>query len=129
LLSNSTSLTKHLHNYVIKLFDGCFNSPKPKFSLFEKIKVISRTMFSKKQIPIDKRLEVQIYQGPKHTKKNDDFIFCLFWYAQQQNLYNLYKPVFLFSFFPCCCFGFISKVATTNNRQFIYDLSMLMRGS
>jgi hypothetical protein len=26
---------------------------------------------------------------PKHTKKNDDFIFCLFWYAKQQNPYNL----------------------------------------
>jgi hypothetical protein len=26
---------------------------------------------------------------PLHNKKNDDFIFCLFWYAQQQNPYNL----------------------------------------
>jgi hypothetical protein len=38
------------------------------------------------------------------------------------------KPVFLFWFFPCCCFGFISKAATTKNRQFIYDLSMLCLG-
>jgi hypothetical protein len=28
-------------------------------------------------------------QGPSITKKNDDFMFCLFWYAQQQNPYNL----------------------------------------
>jgi hypothetical protein len=31
-------------------------------------------------------------------------------------------------FFPCCYFGFISKAATTKNRQFIYDLSMLTFG-
>jgi hypothetical protein len=30
------------------------------------------------------------------------------------------KPVFSFWFFPCCCFGFICKAATTKNRQFIY---------
>jgi hypothetical protein len=35
------------------------------------------------------------------------------------------KPVFLFWFFPCFCFAFISKVATTKNRHFIYDQSML----
>jgi hypothetical protein len=30
------------------------------------------------------------YQArPKHTKKSDDYIFCLFWYEQQQNPYNL----------------------------------------
>jgi hypothetical protein len=28
-------------------------------------------------------------QGPSITKKTDDIIFCLFWYAQQQNPYNL----------------------------------------
>jgi hypothetical protein len=38
------------------------------------------------------------------------------------------KPVFLFKFFPCCCFGLISKAATTKPRQFIYDLSMLCLG-
>jgi hypothetical protein len=34
---------------------------------------------------------------PKHTKKNDDFIFCFFWYAQQQSPYNCSKN-------PCFCF-------------------------
>jgi hypothetical protein len=38
------------------------------------------------------------------------------------------KPVFLFCFFPCCCFALISKAATTKNRQFIYDYSMLCLG-
>jgi hypothetical protein len=38
------------------------------------------------------------------------------------------KPGFLLGFFPFCCFGFISKAATTNNRQFKYDLSMLCLG-
>jgi hypothetical protein len=39
------------------------------------------------------------------------------------------KPVFLFWFFRCCCFGFISKAATTKNRQFIFDLSLLCLGT
>jgi uncharacterized membrane protein required for colicin V production len=34
-------------------------------------------------------------QGPSITKKNDDFIFCLFWYAQQQNPY-IYKQTRVF---------------------------------
>jgi hypothetical protein len=38
------------------------------------------------------------------------------------------KPVFLFSFFPCCCFDFISKQQQQKNRHFIYDLSMLWLG-
>jgi hypothetical protein len=36
--------------------------------------------------------------------------------------------VFLFWFFPCCCFGFISKAATTKNIQLMYDLSMVYLG-
>jgi hypothetical protein len=38
------------------------------------------------------------------------------------------EPVFLFWFVSYSCFGFISKAATTKNRQFIYDLSMLCLG-
>jgi hypothetical protein len=34
----------------------------------------------------------------------------------------------LFWIFLCCCFGVITKGATTKNRQFIYDLSMLCLG-
>jgi hypothetical protein len=37
------------------------------------------------------------------------------------------KPVFLFSFFPCCCFAFISKQQQQKNRHFIYDLSMIFQ--
>jgi hypothetical protein len=40
----------------------------------------------------------------------------------------IHKPVFLFRFLPCCCFAFISKAATTKNRHFIYNLSMLCLG-
>jgi hypothetical protein len=60
-------------------------------------------------------------------------------YEKKQRLYFLFilvrtpttsiqfisKQVFLFWFFLCCCFAFISKAATTKNRHFIYDLSML----
>jgi hypothetical protein len=65
----------------------------------------------------------------KSSPRPKNFIFLFFWYAQQQNPYKLLKkPMFLFWFSPCCCIGFISKVATTKNRQFIYDLSMLYLG-
>jgi hypothetical protein len=65
-----------------------------------------------------------LYQGPNITKKNDDFIFCLFWYAQQQNPYNL-KPVFLFSFFRVVVLLLLANSNNYKNRHFIYDLSML----
>jgi hypothetical protein len=71
-----------------------------------------------------KYLTLETIKTQAYEKKHDDFIFCFFWYAQQQNQYNLY-PVFLFWFFPCCCFGCISKAATTNNRQLVYNLSRL----
>jgi hypothetical protein len=58
---------------------------------------------------------------PKHTKKKWRFYNIKF-------IKWINKPVFLFWFFPCCCFGFISKAATTKNRQFMYDLSMLCLG-
>jgi hypothetical protein len=45
------------------------------------------------------------------------FVYFVTLYAQQQNQYNFKKN-------QCCCFGFITKSATTKNRQFIYDLSM-----
>jgi hypothetical protein len=47
---------------------------------------------------------------------------------KQTSVFVLVFSMFLFWFFPCCCFGFISKAATTKNLQFIYDLSMLCLG-
>jgi hypothetical protein len=37
--------------------------------------------------------------------------------------FGTHNAVFLFLFLPCCCFGFISKAATTKYRQ--YDFSLL----
>jgi hypothetical protein len=49
-------------------------------------------------------------------------------YKLYKSIQFIHKPVFLFWFFPCCCFGFTNKAATTKNRQIIYDLSMLCLG-
>jgi hypothetical protein len=67
----------------------------------------------------------RVYQGPSITKK----MTCLFWYASYaKSIQFINKPVFLFSFFPCCCFAFISKQQQQKNHHFIYDLSMLYLG-
>jgi hypothetical protein len=65
---------------------------------------------------------------PKHTKKRRYYIFFILVRTTTKSIQFIYKPVFLFWFFPCCCFGFISKAATTKNCQFIYNLSMLSLG-
>jgi hypothetical protein len=58
--------------------------------------------------------EVTSIQGPSIRKKNDDFIFCfLLVRTTTKSIQFINKPVFLFWFFPCCVFGFISKAATT----------------
>jgi hypothetical protein len=70
----------------------------------------------------------RLTQGPSIRKMNYYFIFIkfLFWYTTQtKSIQFINKPLFLFWLFPCYCFGFISKAATTKNRQFIYDLSLL----
>jgi hypothetical protein len=49
-------------------------------------------------------------QGPSIRKKNDDFILER---TTTKSIQFIYKPVFLFRFFPCCCFASIRKAATT----------------
>jgi hypothetical protein len=62
---------------------------------------------------------------PKHNKTNDDFIFCLFWYAQQQNPYNLKTtPCFCFQFSHVVVLLLLANSNNNKNRHFIYDLSM-----
>jgi hypothetical protein len=45
--------------------------------------------------------------------------------THNNKIHTIYKQTsVLFLIFPCCCFGFISKAATTKNLQFVYDLSI-----
>jgi hypothetical protein len=54
-------------------------------------------------------------------------LFFVYFGTHNNKIRTIYKQtsVFVFDFFAFCGFGFISKAATTKNRQFIYDLSML----
>jgi hypothetical protein len=62
------------------------------------------------------------YYGRIPTNAQAFFVFG----THNNKIHTFYKKqLFLFWFFPCCCFAFISKAATTKNLQFIYDLSML----
>jgi hypothetical protein len=72
-----------------------------------------------------------LHQGPSIRKKND-LIFCLLLLCtttKPKQIIN--KPVHCSVFvlvFPCCCFDFIRKIATTKSWKFTYDISMLMLG-
>jgi hypothetical protein len=57
----------------------------------------------------------------KISKNYDFFLVCTTTKPKQ----FINKAVFLYRFFPWCCFGFINKTATTKKFQLIYDLSML----
>jgi hypothetical protein len=63
---------------------------------------------------------------PKQIKKKLRFYFLFILVrTTTKSMQFINKPVFLFLFFPCCCFAFISKQQQQKNRHFIYDLSML----
>jgi hypothetical protein len=78
-----------------------------------------------------KHTAIRIDQSPSiHKKMTFYFLFVLV-RTITKSIQFINKPVFLFWFFSCCCFGcfaFISKQATTKNRYFIYELSMLCLG-
>jgi hypothetical protein len=71
---------------------------------------------------------------PKHNKKKLRFYFLFILVRTTQlrtatkSIQFINKPVFLLSFFPYCCFAFISKQQQQNNRHFIYYLRMLCLG-
>jgi hypothetical protein len=66
---------------------------------------------------------------PKHNKKKWRFYFLFILVrTTTKSIQFINKPVFLFSFFPCCCFAFISKQQQQKNRHFIYDLIILWLG-
>jgi hypothetical protein len=61
--------------------------------------------------------------------KKMTILFFVYFGTHNNKIHTIYKQASVFVLiFPCCCFGFISKAATTKNRQFIYDLSMLCLG-
>jgi hypothetical protein len=62
---------------------------------------------------------------PKYTKKTTIWYLVILVRTTKKSIQSINKPVFLFWFFSCCCFGFISKAATTKNRQFVSDFSMI----
>jgi hypothetical protein len=59
-----------------------------------------------------------IRSRPKHTNKNWRFLFFIY-FITTKSIKFINKPMLWFWFFPCCCFGFVSKAATTKNCQFI----------
>jgi hypothetical protein len=64
----------------------------------------------------------------KHNKKKWWFYFLFVLVrTTTKSIQFINKPVFLFSFFPCCYFAFISKQQQQKNRHFIYDLCHLRR--
>jgi hypothetical protein len=64
--------------------------------------------------------------------KNSDkmtILFFVYFGTHNNKIHKIYKQTSVFVLvFACCCFDFINKAATTKNRQFIYDLSMLCLG-
>jgi hypothetical protein len=66
--------------------------------------------------------------GPSITKKITIFFFLILVRTTTKSIQFINKPVFLFSFLPCCCFAFIIKQQQQKNLHFIYDLSMLCLG-
>jgi hypothetical protein len=73
-------------------------------------------------------IHLGICKAQAYEKKWRFYFLFILERTTKKSILFMNNPVFLFWFFPCCCFGFIGKAATTKNRQFIYDLSMLCLG-
>jgi hypothetical protein len=74
-------------------------------------------------------LNVWLCARPKHNKKKYDLFFLFILVrTTTKSIQFIKKPVFLFSFFLCCCFAFISRQQQQKNLHFIYDISMLRLG-
>jgi hypothetical protein len=69
-----------------------------------------------------------VTQSPSIKKKLRFYYLFILVRTTTKSIQFINKPVFLISFFPCCCFAFISKQQHQKNRHFIYDLSMLWLG-
>jgi hypothetical protein len=74
------------------------------------------------------KIQSSVSKAQAYGKKRRFYFLFILVRTTTKSIQFMNKPVFLFWFFPCCCFAFISKAATTKNRQFIYDLSMLWWG-
>jgi ABC-type microcin C transport system permease subunit YejE len=64
--------------------------------------------------------KLQSWAKLKHTKKITFYFLFILVRTTSKSIQFINKPVFLFWFFPCCCFAFISKAATAKNHHFIY---------
>jgi hypothetical protein len=56
---------------------------------------------------------------PKHTKKKMTILFFVYFGTHNNKIHTIYKQTSIFVLIlSSCCFAFISKAATTKNRQY-----------
>jgi hypothetical protein len=67
--------------------------------------------------------------GKAENIQKKKILFFVCFGTHNNKIHTMYKQTSVFVLiFPCCCFAFISKAATTKNRYFIYHLSMICLG-
>jgi hypothetical protein len=88
------------------------------FQILEKEMIVHSKNWSAVLTPITAQKQC-LAQGPRIRKKRRFYFLFILARTTTKSIQFINKPVFLFWFFPYCCFGFISKAATTKNRQFI----------
>jgi hypothetical protein len=122
-------LSVHL-SLIFSPFSNLQSSRLGLYSLYsERDKKLKKKRFHRQSNPSPENNNWMSKSRSKHTWKKLRFYFLFILVITTTNSIEfINKPVFLFWFFPCCCFGFTSKAATTKDRQFIYDLSMLCLG-